>query len=190
MLRRTLTSAFERTASNLFARSLSSTTSTVDLQNAPFFHFRQRNGVNPKFKSPRKRASKLFHQLNQEACETIRGAKPDVFEPRIEIGDAIELEVVTQGGVNSSNPKDVEKIRGVLIAKSNRGLETSVLLRDVLFGEPVERKVFIYSPLVRSIKILEKNFVYKGKRKVKRAKLYFLRNRNPSGRCLSCLFAH
>jgi Ribosomal protein L19 len=50
-----------------------------------------------------------------------------------------------------------------------------------VFGVPVERRVPLHSPLVRSIKVLESNFVYKNRRKVKRAKLYFLRDRNPVG---------
>jgi len=37
----------------------------------------------------------------------------------------------------------------------------------------------LHSPLLRSLEVLEKNFVFKGKRKVKRAKLYYLSDRNP-----------
>lgn len=152
-----------------------------DLQNAPFVHYRQRNGDNPKFKSPRKRASKLFDELNKEACENMRETKPAVFEAQVAVGDSVELEVITQGGIGSTRAKDVEKIRGVVIGKASRGLATSIHVRDVVYGEPVERKIHVYSPLVKSLKLLEKNFIYKGRRKVKRAKLYFLRERNPTG---------
>lgn len=161
--------------------------SSVDLQNVPFQHYRQRNGTNPKFKSPRKRASKLFNELNVEACSHIKDEKPSVFEARVEVGDAVEMHVINQGGVKSTKPSDIEKIRGVVIGKSSRGLASSIHVRDVVHGEPVERKVHLYSPLVTSLKILEKNFVYKGRRKVKRAKLYFLRGRNPAGELFSLL---
>jgi hypothetical protein len=42
--------------------------------------------------------------------------------------------------------------------------------------------------MLRSIKVLEKNFVHKGKRKVKRAKLYYLSDRNPAGMSFLFLF--
>lgn len=154
--------------------------SDTELQNAPFVHYRRRNGENPKFKSPRKRASKLFHELTQETCASMKEAKPEVFKSDVAVGDAVELEVISQGGVASTIKKNYERLRGVVIGITNRGLGSSVHIRDVLYGEPVERIVHIFSPLVRSMKVLEKNFIYKGRRKVKRAKLYFLRGRNPS----------
>lgn len=157
-----------------------STMSDFDLQDAPFVHFRTRRGENPKFKSPRKRASKLFNDLNTEACSTMKEAKPSVFEAQVRVGDAVELEVLSQGGVESTNRKNIEKMRGVVIGMASRGLATSIHIRDVVHGEPVERKIHLFSPLVKSLKVSEKNFVYKGRRKVKRAKLYFLRERNPA----------
>ena len=144
-------------------------------------HFRTRRGENPKFKSPRKRASKLFNELNTEICSSMKESKPSVFEAQVQVGDAVELEVLSQGGVESTNRKNIEKMRGVVIGMKSRGLATSIHIRDVVHGEPVERKIHLFSPLVKSLKVLEKNFVYKGKRKVKRAKLYFLRERNPAG---------
>ena len=42
----------------------------------------------------------------------------------------------------------------------------------------------MHSPLLRSIKVIEKNFVTKGRKKLHKAKLYYLRKRNPSGTCL------
>lgn len=159
---------------------MSTRANSVDLQNAPFVHYRIRKGENPKFKSPRKRASKLFHELNKESCEKIKESKPEVFGVRVDPGDAIELQVISQGGVNNTNERHIERLRGVVIGKGNRGLDSWFLIRDVLFGLPVERRIPIFSPLVKSVKVLEKNFIYKGKRKVKRAKLYFLRDRNPA----------
>jgi large subunit ribosomal protein L19 len=129
-----------------------------------------------KFRSPRKRASKLLHELNIEAVQQSKASKPKVWETHFRVGDAIEIEMVSDGGVKSD---DTDLIRGVVIGITRRALDTTVLLRDVVFGEPIERRVPLHSPLLRSLKVLEENFIYKGKRKVKRAKLYFLRDRNP-----------
>lgn len=82
--------------------------------------------------------------------------------------------MVYEGGVNS---KKIEKVRGVVLGHIKRGLGSSVKLRDVLWGVPIERQIPLHSPLLKSLKVLEENFIYKGRRKVKRAKLYFLRDR-------------
>jgi large subunit ribosomal protein L19 len=141
-----------------------------------YFHFNRREKPKPKFKSPRKRASKLLAELNDEAVSKSKEANPDVWSARVQVGDAIEITSVNQGGVDSA---DVEKLRGVVLGKTHRGLATSVIIRDVVMGTPIERKVCLHSPLIKSVEVLEENFVYKGKRKVKRAKLYFMRDRKP-----------
>jgi large subunit ribosomal protein L19 len=161
----------------------------VDVANGPFLHYRPKRGENPKFKSPRKRASKLFGELNKEMTDSVKASKPAVFEANVQPGDAVELEMLTEGGISSTKRSDMEKVRGVVIGMANRGLATSVHIRDVVHGEPVERKIHLCSPLVKSMTVLEKNFVYKGRRKVKRAKLYFLRERNPSGKMHFCFVA-
>mmetsp|Transcript_26709 Transcript_26709/g.40958 ORF Transcript_26709/g.40958 Transcript_26709/m.40958 type:complete len:180 (+) Transcript_26709:1-540(+) len=142
-------------------------------------HHHDDNDDNPrrnKFKNPRKRASKLLFELNTQAIEQNKTKRPDVLNVRFNAGDAIEILRVAEGGAKSTK---LEKIRGVVLGKFNRGLDTSVCIRDVVHGEPVERRIPLHSPLLRSIKVLEQNFVYKGKRRVKRAKLYFLRDRLP-----------
>ena len=141
-----------------------------------YFHFNRHEKPKPKFKSPRKRASKLLSELNDEAVAKSKEANPDIWSTNVRVGDAIEITSVNQGGVGST---DVEKLRGVVLGKTHRGLATSVILRDVVMGTPIERKVCLHSPLIKSVQVLEENFVYKGKRKVKRAKLYFMRDRKP-----------
>lgn len=153
----------------------------------PFHHFRQAyNGPNkpPKFKSQRKRASKLFAEINEEAVRKSKEANPNVHDVHFRVGDAIEMEMIAQGGVTrdkdgGNDNKDINKIRGVVLGIVKRGLGSGVYLRDVVFGEPVDRKIPLHSPMIQSIKVLEKNFVFKGKRKIKRAKLYYLRDRMP-----------
>ena len=151
-------------------------TTTGHTDEMHYFHFNRREKPKPKFKSPRKRASKLLSELNDEAVAKSKEANPDIWSTNVRVGDAIEITSVNQGGVDST---DVEKLRGVVLGKTHRGLATSVILRDVVMGTPIERKVCLHSPLIKSVQVLEENFVYKGKRKVKRAKLYFMRDRKP-----------
>jgi len=153
-----------------------SSATTKHKEEMHYFHFNRREKPKPKFKSPRKRASKLLAELNDEAVARSKEGNPDVWSANVRVGDAIEITSVNQGGVDSA---DVEKLRGVVLGKTHRGLATSVIIRDVVMGTPIERKVCLHSPLIKSVKVLEENFVYKGKRKVKRAKLYFMRDRKP-----------
>jgi large subunit ribosomal protein L19 len=153
--------------------------SRVDM---PFLHFPKykdhaRTSYAEKFKTPRKRASKLFNELKYDVVKNMKEVKPDVWNVPFKVGDAIEVTRVSTGGVNST---DMETTRGVVIGQRRRGLGTSVYLRDMLFGEPVEFNIPLHSPLIKSLKVLEKNFVKKGKKKIKRAKLFYLRERNPA----------
>lgn len=157
----------------IFELSTSKDQQTVKREDMPFLHHIP-NKPKPKFSSPRKRASKLFNDLHQEVLEASAESKPNVFGVPFRVGDAIEMQIVFEGGTKSTR---LEKVRGVVIAKESKGLSTSVNILDVLQGEPIERKIQLHSPLVKSLKVLEKNFVFKGKRKVKRAKLYYLRDR-------------
>lgn len=153
-----------------------SSAATKHKEEMHYFHFNRREKPKPKFKSPRKRASKLLAELNDEAVARSKEGNPDVWSANVRVGDAIEIASVNQGGRDSA---DVEKLRGVVLGKTHRGLATSVIIRDVVMGTPIERKVCLHSPLIKSVKVLEENFIYKGKRKVKRAKLYFMRDRKP-----------
>ena len=149
----------------------------VSKEDMPFHHFRVSTDTekkHKKFESPRKRANKMMTRITKESQE--RRHKPEVHDVKFRVGDAIELTMIEQGGVNSN---ETEKIRGVVLGMDKRGLGTGFYLRDVVFGEPIDRKIPLYSPLIKDIKVLEENFVFKKKRKVKRAKLYYLRDRLP-----------
>jgi large subunit ribosomal protein L19 len=113
-------------------------------------------------------------EITQDALA--KAHNPKVHDVNFRVGDAVEITMVSQGGVNSN---ETEKVRGVVLGMHRGGLGTGVYLRDVIFGEPVDRKIPLYSPMVKDITVLEKNFVFKGKRKVKRAKLFYLRDRLP-----------
>jgi len=132
-----------------------------------------------KFKSPRNRASKMFLELNNEACAKSKEAYPTLWQDTIRVGDSVELKMVSQGGLKESDKQELEKIRGVVLGIVNRGLGSSLVLRDVVYGLPIERRIPMYSPMIKEAKVLERNFIFKEKRKVKRAKLYYFRDRNP-----------
>ncbi|KAL7569344.1 hypothetical protein ACA910_016886 [Epithemia clementina (nom. ined.)] len=138
--------------------------------------FRDRN----KYISPLKRANKMYELLQQEAIDRAIAQTPKVWEERFHVGDAIELEIVHQGGANTTNKADKELVRGVVLGIFRKRIDYSVLIRDVVQGHEIERKIPLHSPLVRSLKVLEENFVFKGKKRVKRGKLYYLSDRNPS----------
>lgn len=147
-------------------------------EDRPYLHHGQRPRFRDyeKFRSPRRRASKLLHEITQETITKLKAAKPAVWETDFRVGDAVELQVVTQGGAKSDT---TDKMRGVVLGIFNKGIDKSILIRDVVFGEPIERRIPLHSPLVKSLKVLAKNFVFKGRKRIKRAKLYYLSDWNP-----------
>lgn len=78
--------------------------------------------------------------------------------------------VVVQVKVKEGNRERLQAFEGLVIAKRNRGLNSSFTVRKISHGEGVERVFQTYSPLVDSIQV-------KRKGKVRRAKLYYLRER-------------
>tara|TARA_Y100000817_G_C16525642_1_gene397694 strand:- start:42 stop:551 length:510 start_codon:yes stop_codon:yes gene_type:complete len=64
----------------------------------------------------------------------------------------------------------IQNFEGVCIAKKNRDINSSFTVRKISFGEGVERTFALYSPVVGSIKVIRSG-------KVRRAKLYYLRDR-------------
>ena len=64
----------------------------------------------------------------------------------------------------------VQNFEGVCIAKKNRNINSSFTVRKISFGEGVERTFSLYSPVISSIKVIRSG-------QVKRAKLYYLRDR-------------
>lgn len=76
-------------------------------------------------------------------------------------------------GVNvvEGNRKRVQAFEGVVISKRNRGLNSSFIVRKISSGEGVERTFQMYSPLIANIEV-------KRRGDVRRAKLYYLRERS------------
>lgn len=86
--------------------------------------------------------------------------------PAFEPGDT----VVVQIKVKEGNRERLQAFEGVVIAKRNRGLNSSFTVRKISHGEGVERVFQTYSPLVQEI-------IVKRRGSVRRAKLYYLRER-------------
>jgi len=103
----------------------------------------------------------MTNLIEELDAERIRSDVPE-FGP----GDTIEVSVRVKEG----NRERLQVFEGVVIAKRNRGLNSSFTLRKVSYGEGVERVFQTHSPLISGIKL-------KRKGNVRRAKLYFLRDR-------------
>jgi large subunit ribosomal protein L19 len=87
--------------------------------------------------------------------------------PRIQVGDTLKLGVsITEG-----NKERIQFAEGVVIAKSNAGLNTTITMRRVMQGIGVERIYLIHSPKLKTIEVLRSS-------KIRRAKLYYLRDRS------------
>ena len=86
--------------------------------------------------------------------------------PEFFAGDTIKVGVRIAEGKRER----IQYFEGVCIAKKNRDINSSFTVRKISFGEGVERTFALYSPIVGSIKVIRSG-------KVKRAKLYYLRDR-------------
>ena len=102
----------------------------------------------------------LIQKLEQEEIARL-GKKIPPFAP----GDTVNVNVV------EGERKRVQAFEGVVIAKRNRGISSSFIVRKVSSGEGVERTFQTYSPLLASIEV-------KRRGDVRRAKLYYLRERS------------
>merc|ERR1712093_564485 len=74
------------------------------------------------------------------------------------------------GRIVEGKRERIQYFEGVCIAKKNRNINSSFKVRKISFGEGVERTFALYSPVISSIKVIRSG-------KVKRAKLYYLRDR-------------
>ena len=106
---------------------------------------------------------KNIEDINKAAVQKITANKKITeFSP----GDTIKVGVKIVEGKRER----IQYFEGVCIAKKNRDLNSSFTVRKISFGEGVERTFALYSPNVDSIKVIRSG-------KVRRAKLYYLRDR-------------
>ena len=104
----------------------------------------------------------LIQTIEQEEIKRLNRIIPD-FSP----GDTVIVNV----NVVEGERKRSQAFEGMVIAKRNRGLNSSFIVRKISSGEGVERTFQTYAPLIASIEV-------KRKGDVRRAKLYYLRERS------------
>ena len=106
---------------------------------------------------------KTIEEINKANVEKINSSKklPEFFP-----GDIVKVGVrITEG-----KRERIQYFEGVCIAKKNRDINSSFTIRKISFGEGVERTFASYSPIIGSIEVIRSG-------KVRRAKLYYLRDR-------------
>lgn len=104
----------------------------------------------------------LIEQLETEEIKRLNKDIPDFSS-----GDTVIVNVKVVEGERSR----IQAYEGVVIAKRNRGLNSAFTVRKISSGEGVERTFQTYSPLINDIEI-------KRRGDVRRAKLYYLRDRS------------
>ena len=106
---------------------------------------------------------KNIEEINRESVKKILSQKkmPEFFS-----GDTIKIGVK----ISEGKRERIQYFEGVCIAKKNRDINSSFTVRKISFGEGVERTFALYSYIIDSIKVIRSG-------KVRRAKLYYLRDR-------------
>jgi len=106
---------------------------------------------------------KNIEDINRESIKRMQAKKkiPEFFA-----GDTLKVGVRIVEGKRER----IQHFEGVCIAKKNRDINSSFTVRKISFGEGVERTFALYSPIIGSIKVVRSG-------KVRRAKLYYLRDR-------------
>ncbi|MQL74648.1 hypothetical protein Taro_007005 [Colocasia esculenta] len=115
-----------------------------------------------KFKRLDKTARHIMNILDKEEVEKVKGNR-DI--PDIKPGYIVQLKVEVP-----ENKRRVSTLKGIVIAKRNAGLQTTFRLRRMVAGVGVESVFPLYSPNIKEMKVLDK-------KDVRRAKLYYLRDR-------------
>lgn len=106
--------------------------------------------------------SNVIKQYEQEQIGKLTENKE---VPEFRAGDTVRVGVRVIDGATER----LQAYEGVVIAKRNKGLTSSFVVRKVSHGEGVERRFLTYSPIVAKIDIIKRGVV-------RRAKLFYLRN--------------
>lgn len=115
-----------------------------------------------KFKRLDKTARHIMQILDKEAVEEVKTQRE---VPDIKPGYIVQLKVEVP-----ENKRRVSVFKGIVIARRNAGLNTTFRIRRLVAGVGVESLFPLYSPNIKEIKVLDK-------KKVRRAKLYYLRDK-------------
>jgi len=106
---------------------------------------------------------KNIEDINRESVKKILSEKKI---PQFFAGDTLKIGV----RISEGKRERIQYFEGVCIAKKNRDINSSFTVRKISFGEGVERTFALYSKIIGSIKVVRSG-------KVRRAKLYYLRDR-------------
>jgi large subunit ribosomal protein L19 len=106
----------------------------------------------------------LIQSLEKEEISKLAKGKP---APTFAPGDTLKVNVKIREG----DRERIQAYEGVCIARSGGGLNANFTVRKISFGEGVERVFPLFSPSVDSIEVVRRG-------KVRRAKLYYLRERS------------
>lgn len=110
---------------------------------------------------------KLTASIDPSCIKKLESTYINASVPQIRVGDTVKLGVsITEG-----NKERIQFSEGVVIAKSNAGLNTTITIRRVMQGIGIERVYLINSPKLKTIEVLRSS-------KIRRAKLYYLRGRS------------
>ncbi|CAL5080530.1 unnamed protein product [Urochloa decumbens] len=115
-----------------------------------------------KFKRLDKTARHIMNILNKEAVEKVRSERE---VPDVQPGCIIQMRLQVP-----ENKRRESTLKGIVIGRRNAGINTTFRLRRLVAGVGVESVFPLYSPNIKEIKILDR-------KKVRRAKLYYLRDR-------------
>ena len=100
--------------------------------------------------------------LMQTFSEKYKKAEP----PKVEVGDTVRVHIKVKEG----NRERIQVFEGTVIAKKHGGIGETVTVRRLSYGVGVEKVFPLHAPTVEKIEVVRKG-------KVRRAKLYYLRDR-------------
>ena len=110
---------------------------------------------------------KLIASIDPSCIKKLESTYFNSTVTKISVGDTLKIGVsITEG-----NKERIQFSEGVVIGKSNAGINTTITIRRVVQGVGVERVYLVHSPKLKTIEVLRSS-------KIRRAKLYYLRNRS------------
>ncbi|XP_020599183.1 50S ribosomal protein L19-2, chloroplastic-like [Phalaenopsis equestris] len=115
-------------------------------------------------RKPRIKLGDIIGILNKRAIEASEKQRP---VPDLRTGDIVEIKLEVP-----ENKRRLSVYKGIIISKQNAGIHTTIRIRRIIAGIGVEIVFPIYSPNIKEIKVVKH-------RKVRRARLYYLRDKLP-----------
>ena len=144
-----------------------------------------------KLKDSTKRASGLIHEINRERVNNrlkemgiiknnniVNDIKSNLPKPKIP--DFVAGDAITVSYYSSLANKRKEHFRGVVLSKRNRGYGSSFKVIGSVGNTQVEQNFPLFSPLIDNIEILRKAHIHNGEKRVRRSKIFYLRDRPQS----------